>query len=652
MRLPALQEIPTTRDFIDKFGGYNHNVRIGENEFYDMKNLTSSHYPVLATRNKRGTYLTQGDFYYKKQEVPVGMVDKDGLCIVTLSLPLNRNYTLQLYAPNRENHIHLGYTELGPEVKRTVVSMGAYIVIFPDNVYINMADITDKGSFENEWIKSSTATAAAFFQPYTKDGDSVIIRAWFDKTIQPDFLNDYIHKDVTRGPVNHAYVAETNTGDLYYWLPSGDSGAWFTDRAYLGIYASGEEFESKFKVGDGLRIDGFDTETEDDATILKDLFNDDIKRPFNVISVSENNIVFDYNLANFIKSADYKTNSAIRLNKNFPIMDYVIESGNRLWGCRYGVNRFGDIVNEIYASKLGDFSNWETFSGISTDSYAASVGSPGPFTGAISYLGNPLFFKQDCIHAVYGNYPATYQIQTTECKGVQRGCADSLAIVGGTLLYKSVRGVSAYTGSLPTDIGYALNEQKLSYKDAFASEYKGKYYLAMVDETNNRQLFVYDLDKGVWHKEGEFDGVSFCLASWNGFDALYYRVVETYLDGDVEFSDSTIKVIEGYGEHTDDEKIGWMAETGVLGCSSPDKKYISRISIRLSIGIGTRVYVYAEYDSSGTWEQLGAITGTSLNTFTFPVRPKRCDHLRLKIEGTDEARIYSISKTYEQGSDI
>ena len=331
-------------------------------------------------------------------------------------------------------------------------------------------------------------------------------------------------------------------------------------------------------------------------------------------------------------------------------MDYVIESGNRLWGCRYGENRFGDIVNEIYASKLGDFSNWETFSGISTDSYAASVGSPGPFTGAISYLGTPLFFKQDCVNAVYGNFPATYQIQTTECKGVQQGCADSLAIVNGTLLYKSVRGVCAYTGSLPTDIGYALNEQKLSYKDAFASEYKGKYYLAVVDESNNRQLFVYDMDKGMWHKEGAFEGECFCLASWNGFDALYY--LQDIKDNNGNVVERTVKVVEGYEGFTDNEKVSWMAETGVLGCSSPDKKYISRISIRLSIGIGTRVYVSAEYDSSGTWEQLGAITGTSLNTFTFPVRPKRCDHLCLRIEGTDEAKIYSISKTYEQGSDI
>ena len=45
---------PTT-EFVDTFGGYNHNLRISDAEFYDMKNMTGKHYPMLATRDKRGT---------------------------------------------------------------------------------------------------------------------------------------------------------------------------------------------------------------------------------------------------------------------------------------------------------------------------------------------------------------------------------------------------------------------------------------------------------------------------------------------------------------------------------------------------------------------------------------------------------------------
>lgn len=654
MRLPALKEIPTTRDFIDEFGGYNHNVRIGENEFYDMKNLTSSHYPVFATRNKRGTYLPTSSFaegLFQQREFPVGFINKDGLCVVTVS-EIGTNYQLKIRIGEKV-YTFPQLTAYDSSHKRNVVSMGAYIVIFPDNVYINTATINDDepdmGLIEGSWTKTNN-NVGLFFLPYSKDGNIVKIYGKFDKNTQADYLEtstDFDKNDI-RGPVNHKYIIETTTGDLYYWSPMGDSGAWFTDRVYFGIYNPGTDFTSKFKVGDGVRIDGFNKNSEVDAEILKDIFNDDIKKPFTVTSVKPNAIVFNYQLSNFFKQ-EYMTKTLITISKTVPIMDYVIENNNRLWGCRYGKNRFGDIVNEIYVSKLGDFSNWETFSGISTDSYVISVGSPGPFTGAISYLGNPLFFKQDCIHMAYGDY-SPYRLQTTECNGVQQGCDESLAIVGGTLFYKSVRGVCAYSGSMPTDIGNALNEQKLSYKNAFASGYKGKYYLSMVDEHSERQLFVYDLDKGMWHKEGAFDGECFCLASWNGFDALYY--LQNIKNGDGEVVERIVKIIEGYEGFTDDEKIDWMAETGIIGCYTHDKKYVSRISFRLSTDIGSRVYIFAEYDSSGTWEQIGAITGTSLNTFTFPVRPKRCDHLRLRIEGTDEAKIYSISKTYEQGSDI
>ena len=56
MKYSTLTEIPSSRSMIDVFGGYNHNIRISDAEFYDMKNLTSSHYPVLSSRDKRGIY--------------------------------------------------------------------------------------------------------------------------------------------------------------------------------------------------------------------------------------------------------------------------------------------------------------------------------------------------------------------------------------------------------------------------------------------------------------------------------------------------------------------------------------------------------------------------------------------------------------------
>ena len=55
---PTLTECYTTQQMTDVFLGYNHNLKIGDGEFYDMQNLTSSFYPLMANRGKRGKLST------------------------------------------------------------------------------------------------------------------------------------------------------------------------------------------------------------------------------------------------------------------------------------------------------------------------------------------------------------------------------------------------------------------------------------------------------------------------------------------------------------------------------------------------------------------------------------------------------------------
>jgi hypothetical protein len=318
-----------------------------------------------------------------------------------------------------------------------------------------------------------------------------------------------------------------------------------------------------------------------------------------------------------------------------PDMDFVIESGNRLWGCKYGPQ--GDkIVNEIYASKLGDFKNWNCFMGISTDSYAASVGTDGQFTGAITHLGYPIFFKENYMHKVYGNYPANFQIQATACRGVQKGCEKSLAIVNETLLYKSRSGICAYDGSLPVEISSALGE--VSYSNAVAGALGNKYYVSMMDENKVFHLFVYDTQKGMWHREDSTEARDFCYCRGD----LYY----------IDWNVNQIKTIRGTVGVVEDKKIKWSAVTGVMGTDSPDKKYISRLDVRMKLEVGAKVSFFAEYDSSGAMEYLFSMIGKNLQSFAVPIRPRRCDHLRLHIIGEGDAKIYSICKTVEWGSDV
>lgn len=47
-------DMDASRNMTTQFLGYNHTLRPGQGQWYDMKNLTSSFYPVLSPRRPRG----------------------------------------------------------------------------------------------------------------------------------------------------------------------------------------------------------------------------------------------------------------------------------------------------------------------------------------------------------------------------------------------------------------------------------------------------------------------------------------------------------------------------------------------------------------------------------------------------------------------
>jgi hypothetical protein len=150
-------------------------------------------------------------------------------------------------------------------------------------------------------------------------------------------------------------------------------------------------------------------------------------------------------------------------------------------------------------------------------------------------------------------------------------------------------------------------------------------------------LFVYDTAKAMWHKEDNLHMDCFC----------------SYMNEMYGIDHDTKQIITMLGSGTQDSKrVPWMVETGLVGMSMPDMKYISRLVIRMSLEVGARVEVSIQYDSMGDWERVCNMTVSNLRSFSVPVRPRRCDHFRIRIEGEGVGRIYSITKTIEQGSDV
>ncbi len=583
MEYPTLNVKQKSRQMSDAFLGYNHNLRIGDSEFYDMKNMTSDYYPVLAPRKKRGVY--------KDGVRATGIIAKDKLCYVDGSV-----FVIG------EDRIEMGLSDS----PKDLISMGAYVIIMPDRKYINT--VKNGAEYEQGNIdEEHTTTEDVKFTMCTLTGDEYEGATESDKAPE--------------NPANGALWIDTSSTPHTLNKYSAANDRWVSI-ATTYIKVSSKGIGTNLKQYDGVKISGI---TADGIT--------DLNSSHALWGCKDDEII----IIGFLDKVTTQTvaQGKITISRKMPIMDFIVESNNRLWGCRYGADEDGKVVNEIYASKLGDFRNWNCLMNLSTDSYAVSCGTDGPFTGAITHLGYPLFFKETCVHKVYGDYPANFRVQDTACRGVQRGSHRSLAIVNEAVFYKSGNAVCAYDGSLPVEMSTALGE--IHYGDAIAGAHGNKYYITMKSTDGTYHLFVYDTAKSMWHKEDNLHVDCFC----------------SYMNEMYGIDHDTKHIITMLGSGTKDSKrVPWMVETGLVGMSMPDMKYISKLLVRMSLEVGTKVEISIQYDSMGDWEQVCQMTVTSLRSFAVPVRPRRCDHFRIRIEGEGEGRIYSITKTIEQGSDV
>ena len=105
MQFPQLKAIRNDRQMVDVFRGYNHNLRISSGEFFNMKNMTSDHYPVLSPRSKRGVYA--------KPASPQGLIAKEKLCYVD-----GEDFVIG------ENRISMGLSTEVEDCPKELVSMG------------------------------------------------------------------------------------------------------------------------------------------------------------------------------------------------------------------------------------------------------------------------------------------------------------------------------------------------------------------------------------------------------------------------------------------------------------------------------------------------------------------------------------------------
>lgn len=577
MRLPTLKASAVERQFTDCFYGYRNAMRAGAGEFSHTENLSLELFPLLSVRKKRGLY--------KELAAPGGILGGDRLSYIEDGT---------LYYDGQATPL----TGISPGEKQ-LVAMGAFICVFPDGLYYNSARPADYGSMEAGYSSAGSVE----YSPCTPDGGELICP-------QPS-------PEAPEDPSNAQLWLDSSLGSQVLRQWSEASGCWVEQSTlYTKVtFISGGELEGLFSVLDGVRVTGSIVPGLDGSRVIYGLGRDESGRDY---------LIFQHMLTEKLT----QTQGSVSIERRLPKMDYVCQCQNRLWGCRWG-----EGVNEICCCALGDFKNWEQFLGLSTDSWRATVGAAGDWTGAVNFLDSPCFFKADCICRVSPAPDGGHRVNQIRCQGIEPGSHRSAVVLNGALFYKSGAAVCIWRGGYPEETGEALG--RMRYKNAAAGALGNLYYLAMEDEEGERQLFVLDTKRSLWVREDSLPVTGFAAVG----QELY-----ALAGGRIYALRGSAGELESF--------VTWSARSGVIGYRQPGKKYLSRFSLRLEMEPGAEAELYLRYDSSEDWQLCGSIARRVRGSVLIPVRPRRCDHVELELRGRGDCRLISISRVLERGSDI
>lgn len=572
MRLPKLEGKTGSTELNRQFLGYRHVDAPDEGAFYEMENVTSERYPLMAPRSPRAKLYT--------------LQNPGGLCAKT-ALAWTENGKLY-YGGEAVADVSEG--------EKTFVSMGAWLIVFPDGVRYNTAD----------------GTVDAIGQKNVTDGTVNFTLCEADGTAYSDYtVSETEPEDTTKywlctGSDPHCLKKYSAATKLWNTIPT----------TYVMISAAG--IGKNLAEGDTVTVSG-----------VLDSVGADLNGEMLLQQAADDAVV----VVGFLDETASQTD-AVTLERKAPKLDYVVECNNRLWGC-------SSEENEIYACKLGDATNWNCFAGLATDSYTVSVGSDGPFTGAATCLGSVLFFKENALHKLYGSKPSDFQLSSLRCRGVARNAAGSLCVLNETLYYLSPDGVMAWDGSIPTKVSEKLNTARLSnVQTAVGGALDGRYYLYLARDSGREgdaleeRLLVYDTERGLWQEE---DGCSYAMASTGG---------QLYLwDGhDIWAADPSRerdwKTTEGVEETVDFEFI-----TGAFGMDEAEDRYLSRLTLQMDAVCASTVELAICYDD-GPWEKLAqwAVAGKQ-KRFDLHLAPRRCGMFRLRLTGKGQITLRSLART-------
>lgn len=487
--------------------------------------------------------------------------------------------------------------------EKTLVPMGAKIAIFPDKKLFDTITLSFT-DMEQKNVSSGTVSVTL------AKGDGTPYGEYTEGDTAPE------------NPENGQLWLDTSGDAPVMKTWSEAQGLWVAEATtYVLVSATG--LGQGLKALDGVTVSGLEEGGLNGDWILTDAGP-------------------DYILFTGILQKALTQTGEVRVERTCPEMDFVVEKDNRLWGC-------SSADHEIYCCKLGDPTNWRAYQGVATDSYAVTVGTPGPFTGAAVSGSAVIFFKENCLHRVYGTQPSNFTVYVDNLRGVQQGCHKSAVRVNEYLYYKSVFDVCVYADSEVAGISAALGTE--SYKNAVAGVCGSRLYLSMEDQEGAWQLLVYDTAAGVWTREDGTHALGFASCLTETFmlraDGELYALLPGEYNKDFFMVGSDYTV---YAQEETDEEVSWELRTGEILRELPDHKYIGKIQLYLELDPGARAEVALRRDG-GAWEKVQELSGGDQRRCTLPIYPRRCDRMEIRLTGVGHVRLVNWSKYVGYGSE-
>ena len=179
------------------FYGLNRGLSIADGEMADMLNMTGDHFPVLASRKARSLKSWpqhEGGGVNTFAGEVAGMMGTDRLIVC---------HSGKVYVDGEEHRLTVSDEEnMKP---KHIVSMGAYVCIWPDKKYLNLANLDDYGDMGAKWTAAEGISIGAMM--CSKDGTDYDMEAitisdtapaepedkqlWLDTSGENDMLKQY-----------------------------------------------------------------------------------------------------------------------------------------------------------------------------------------------------------------------------------------------------------------------------------------------------------------------------------------------------------------------------------------------------------------------------------------------------------------------------